>query len=103
MLYLEAHGLTGADELLSETYYAGPKCALPLANSRIVTEASSGPGGQWVMDEEGAQAFVSVWGQLSAANAKIGQLEAQLKASGSGGNPAYKAAVDARRVALVAE
>lgn len=104
MLYLEAHGLTGSDGLLSETYYEGPKCALPLASGRIVTAKPDGHGG-WVMDEEGAQAFVSVWGQLGAANAKIGQLDAQLKqaGSGSGDNPAYKAAVDALRVALAAD
>lgn len=99
MSYLEEHGLTGSDGLLSETYYEGPKCALPLAIGRVVTAKPDGHGG-WVMDEEGAQAFVSVWSQLASASAKIGQLEAQLKQAGSGGNPAYKAAVDALRAAL---
>lgn len=102
MSYLEAHGLIGSDGLLSETYYEGPKCAVPLASGRIVTARPDGHGG-WVMDEEGAQAFVSVWSQLGSANAKIAQLEAQLKQGGSGGNPAYKAAVDALRVALAAD
>lgn len=106
MSYLEMHGLTGSDGLLSETYYAGPHCALPLANGRIVTAAPTGPNGQWEMDEQGAQAFVSVWGQLGTASAKIAALEAELAKAGSGGgggNPAYKAAVDALRVALAAD
>ena len=58
------------------------------------------------MDEQGAQAFVSVWGQLGAASARAAQLEAELAKAGSGGggsNPAYKAAGDALRVALAAE
>lgn len=54
------------------------------------------------MDEQGAQALVSVWQQLGAAKAQIAELEAQL-AKGGGGNPAYKAAVDALRVALTAD
>ncbi len=42
--------------------------------------------------------------QVGAANAKIAELEVELATSGSGGggNPAYKAAVDALRVALAA-
>lgn len=108
MSYLVAHELTGSDGLLSETYYAGPRCFLPLASGRIVTAAPSGPGGSWEMDEEGAQALVSVWQQLGAATAKVGELEGQLEKAGneSGGGaeayPAYKAAVDALRVALAA-
>ena len=41
--------------------------------------------------------------QLGAANAKIAELEAELAKGGGGANPAYKAAVDALKVALAAE
>lgn len=76
---------------------------LPLADGRVVTAAPpSGPNGQWVMDEQGAQALVSVWQQLGAARAQIAELEAEL-AKGGDGNPAYKAAIDALRVALAAD
>ena len=101
MSYLVEHGLTGSDGLMSETYYEGPRCFLPLADGRVVTAAPSGPNGQWVMDEQGAQALVSVWQQLGSAKAQIAELEAQLAKGGDGAKS--KAAIDALRVALAAE
>lgn len=69
----------------------GIRCFLPLSRGRIVTAALAGPNGQWVMDEQGARAFVSVWGQLAAANAEV----EQLKAGGAGSStPLSKAAAD---------
>ena len=102
MSYLVAHGLTGSDGLLSETYYEGPRCFLPLADGSIVTAAPSGPNGQqWVMDEQGAQALVSVWQQLGAAKAQIAELGAELAKGGDGSKS--KVAIDALRVALAAD
>ena len=101
MSYLVEHGLTGSDGLLSETYYEGPRCFLPLTDGHIVTAAPTGPNGQWMMDEQGAQALVSVWQQLGAAKAQIAELEAQLAKGGDGAKS--KAAIDALRVALAAD
>ncbi len=55
-----------------------------------------------MMDEQGAQALVSVWQQLGAPKALVAELEAEL-AEGGGDNQAYKAAVDALRVTQAAE
>lgn len=55
---------------------------------------------RWAEEEQGAQALVSVWRQLGAAKTQIVALEAEQAKGGGGGNPAYKQAVDALRVAL---
>ena len=64
-----------------------------------MTATPSAQNGHRVMDGQGAQTFVSVWGHSDAASAKIAELEAELAKAGAGGggNPAYKAAVDALR------
>ncbi len=67
-----------------------------------MTEAPPGLNGTWGKDEQEAQALVSVWEQPGAAKVQIAELEGQLT-KGSGGNPAYKAAVYAMRVALAGE
>jgi hypothetical protein len=64
MTYLIAHGLAASDGLMGEQFYTATDSFLPLANGRIVT--AHRVGGQWTVDEQGAQALVAVWEQLEA-------------------------------------